>query len=507
MAKKLKKIFTPGTDEVVQNFIVQSWHVSQSVDAFTGVEDYDIEISGSLTVTGSLYHNLIPNANGAASSVLVRDNSTGEYYITGSYGGSGGSGDDGTSGTSGAVGTSGTTGANGSSGTSGATPADGSSGTSGAVGTSGTSGGGGGGGAGTSGTSSNGSSGTSGIGTSGTTGADGSSGTTGATGNDGTSGTSGGGGGGAGTSGTSGSGSGTSGTTGAAGSSGTSGDGTSGTTGANGSSGTSGVTGTSGTSGAGTSGTTGANGSSGTSGAVGTSGTTGAAGSSGTSGSGTSGTTGAAGSSGTSGDGTSGTTGSSGTSGDGTSGTTGAAGTSGTGGGGSLTRMIYTRKEGESNQQSVATGASATIIWANTNDSTSNTEYFTLNANTYLQYDTVDYKYIKVLTAGLYEISYQMLMIGTNAVADAVVHVERYNNGLSSVIETVSKKGFEAPLGSNNNVLNNSQIHYFSQDNIDNDEAYITIDCYTFGTGSSISFGGSSTNNTQITWWSIKLIE
>ena len=100
-----------------------------------------------------------------------------------------------------------------------------------------------------------------------------------------------------------------------------------------------------------------------------------------------------------------------------------------------------------------------------------------------------------------------MLMIGNNAVADAVVHVERYNNGLNSVIETVSKKGFEAPSGTNTNVLNNSQIHYFSQDNIDNDEAYITIDCYTFGTASDISFGGSSTNNTQITWWSIKLIE
>ena len=169
--------------------------------------------------------------------------------------------------------------------------------------------------------------------------------------------------------------------------------------------------------------------------------------------------------------------------------------------------MIYTRKEGESNVQSVTTGNSAIIIWADQNDSTNNTEYFTLNANTYLQYDTVDYKYIKILTAGLYEISYQMLMIGTNSAADAVVHVERYNNGLNSVIETVSKKGFEAPLGTNTNVLNNSQIHSFSQDSIDADEAYITIDCYTFGAGSSISFGGSSTNNTQVTWWSIKLIE
>ena len=35
MAKQLKKIFVPTTDEIVQNFKIQSWHVSQSVDAFT----------------------------------------------------------------------------------------------------------------------------------------------------------------------------------------------------------------------------------------------------------------------------------------------------------------------------------------------------------------------------------------------------------------------------------------------------------------------------------------
>lgn len=88
MAKQLKQIFTP-TDKVVQKYIINSWHVSQSVDALTGAEDYDITISGSLTVTGSISHNLIQNANGAASSVLVRDNSTGEYYITGAYGAGG----------------------------------------------------------------------------------------------------------------------------------------------------------------------------------------------------------------------------------------------------------------------------------------------------------------------------------------------------------------------------------------------------------------------------------
>ncbi len=37
--------------------IIEAPHVSQSIDALTGVEDYDITISGSLTVTGSIYIN------------------------------------------------------------------------------------------------------------------------------------------------------------------------------------------------------------------------------------------------------------------------------------------------------------------------------------------------------------------------------------------------------------------------------------------------------------------
>jgi hypothetical protein len=54
MAKILKNIFVSGSDEIVQDYTVESWHVSQSVDAFTGASDYDITISGSLDVTGPL---------------------------------------------------------------------------------------------------------------------------------------------------------------------------------------------------------------------------------------------------------------------------------------------------------------------------------------------------------------------------------------------------------------------------------------------------------------------
>lgn len=55
MALKLKNIFATGSDQVAQTYTIESWHVSQSVDAFTGVVAYDITISGSFTLTGSQY--------------------------------------------------------------------------------------------------------------------------------------------------------------------------------------------------------------------------------------------------------------------------------------------------------------------------------------------------------------------------------------------------------------------------------------------------------------------
>jgi len=72
MAKVLKDIFTTGSDEIVQGFAINSWHISQSVDALTGAQAYDITISGSLdvigpvTITGSL--NTDPNALGLYSA-------------------------------------------------------------------------------------------------------------------------------------------------------------------------------------------------------------------------------------------------------------------------------------------------------------------------------------------------------------------------------------------------------------------------------------------------------
>jgi len=177
--ERLENIFTPSTDEINQGFTINAWHVSQSVNAFTGTGSYDIDINGSLTVTGSIYHESAQDAAGVLSSVVVRNTSTGEYFITGSYGGggsgtSGSSGSSGTSGSSGVAGDAGTSGSSGSSGTSGSS-GNGTSGSSGSSGTSGSSG------SGTSGSS----------GSSGTSGSSGNAGTSGSSGSSGTSGSSG----------------------------------------------------------------------------------------------------------------------------------------------------------------------------------------------------------------------------------------------------------------------------------------------------------------------------
>jgi hypothetical protein len=124
---------------IVDGQVIFANQVNQIIDAFTGTEAYDIALSGSLTVTGSLLIGEIQNANGAVSSVLVRDNTTGAFFITGSYGGSGGggSGSSGSSGTSGSRGTSGSSGSSGFSGSSGSNGLVGTSGSSGSLGTSG----------------------------------------------------------------------------------------------------------------------------------------------------------------------------------------------------------------------------------------------------------------------------------------------------------------------------------------------------------------------------------
>jgi len=70
MALILKQIFTTGSDEIAQNYIIESWHVSQSVDALTGQEAYDITISGSLNLTGSTLTGSTANITSITGSLL-----------------------------------------------------------------------------------------------------------------------------------------------------------------------------------------------------------------------------------------------------------------------------------------------------------------------------------------------------------------------------------------------------------------------------------------------------
>jgi hypothetical protein len=74
MAKTLSQI------GVETNYLVRAWHVSQSIDALTGADDYDITISGSLTTTGSLYFNGLETSS--TNDVLTYDSTTGEVTYT-----------------------------------------------------------------------------------------------------------------------------------------------------------------------------------------------------------------------------------------------------------------------------------------------------------------------------------------------------------------------------------------------------------------------------------------
>ena len=58
--------------------IVETTHVTQIIDAFTGAQEYDITLSGSLTITGSLNFDMIPNNIQGTSSTST----TSSYSLT-----------------------------------------------------------------------------------------------------------------------------------------------------------------------------------------------------------------------------------------------------------------------------------------------------------------------------------------------------------------------------------------------------------------------------------------
>ena len=84
MALVLKNIFTSGSDQISQNFVIESWHVSQSIDAFTGNKEYDITLSGSFKLTGSQYVTGSISASLGANTVGFHGTSS--FSVTSSYG-------------------------------------------------------------------------------------------------------------------------------------------------------------------------------------------------------------------------------------------------------------------------------------------------------------------------------------------------------------------------------------------------------------------------------------
>ena len=74
MARNLDKT------NITQGQTINSWDVTQSIDAFSGTEEYDIILSGSLTLTGSLY--LDPNKllTVTQENFLAFDTSTGQIF-------------------------------------------------------------------------------------------------------------------------------------------------------------------------------------------------------------------------------------------------------------------------------------------------------------------------------------------------------------------------------------------------------------------------------------------
>jgi hypothetical protein len=85
MAKVLSKT------GIVTGEQVDAWHVTQSIDAFTKVEAYDITVSGSFTLTGSLRlsGSLIGNTTGTSSYAVSSSYSpyseTTDYALTSSF--------------------------------------------------------------------------------------------------------------------------------------------------------------------------------------------------------------------------------------------------------------------------------------------------------------------------------------------------------------------------------------------------------------------------------------
>jgi hypothetical protein len=70
---------------ITDNSTVRTWHVTQSIDAFTNVEAYDITISGSLTIIGDLNLNPNPTGNLIGNAAYSISSSDADNALSASY--------------------------------------------------------------------------------------------------------------------------------------------------------------------------------------------------------------------------------------------------------------------------------------------------------------------------------------------------------------------------------------------------------------------------------------
>jgi hypothetical protein len=70
---------------IQDNNTIRVWHITQSVDAFTGTEAYDITLSGSLTVVGDLNLNTNPTGTLIGNAAYSPTSSYSTYSVTSSF--------------------------------------------------------------------------------------------------------------------------------------------------------------------------------------------------------------------------------------------------------------------------------------------------------------------------------------------------------------------------------------------------------------------------------------
>jgi hypothetical protein len=69
---------------IQNNNTIRVWHITQSVDAFTGTKAYNITLSGSLTVVGDLNLNTNPTGTLIGNAAFSPTSSFSQYSITSS---------------------------------------------------------------------------------------------------------------------------------------------------------------------------------------------------------------------------------------------------------------------------------------------------------------------------------------------------------------------------------------------------------------------------------------